>query len=109
MDNFAEANPDSEHRGNRGIGVDATLASPGKKIYEVAIGSGTTDVTGIDLDAPGASFTKVVKNPTAFIDLAANTLDALGNLVPEKWEGLTIGQKLADGLLGLDAALRRRR
>ncbi len=70
---------------------------PCKKVYEIAIGSGTTDVTGIDLDAPGASFTKVVKNPTAFIDLAANTLDALGNLVPEKWGGLTIGPKLADG------------
>ena len=30
-------------------------------------------------------------------DLAADTLDALGNKIPEKWEGLTIGPRVSDG------------
>jgi hypothetical protein len=32
-----------------------------------------------------------------FLDLAANTLPAIGNKVPEKWEGLTIGPRLKSG------------
>ena len=34
---------------------------------------------------------------TQWIDLDANTLAALGNVSPEKWEGLSVGPKLADG------------
>ena len=40
------------------------------------------------------------------MDLAANTLTALGNKSPEKWEGLAIGPQLANGsyvvLVGTD-------
>jgi hypothetical protein len=32
-----------------------------------------------------------------FLDLDADTLAALGNRSPEKWEGLTIGPRLANG------------
>ncbi len=32
-----------------------------------------------------------------FLDLAANTLPAIGNKVPEKWEGLAIGPRLKGG------------
>lgn len=84
-------------RNNRGVGVpDGNLASPNKKVFEIDL-TGATDVSGIDLDAPGASFTPVTKTASALIDLAANTLAALGNRSPEKWEGLAIGPQLADG------------
>lgn len=90
-------------RNNRGLGVDATLASPNKKVFRIDV-SGATDVSGIDLDAPGAVFTPVRKHlPAAWLDLAAPatlahpSLAALGGVSPEKWEGLTIGPRLADG------------
>jgi hypothetical protein len=96
-------------RNNRGIGVDSDLASPNKKVFEISL-AGATDVSGVTLTnastAAGGTVTPVVKldsdgdatnGLTPFIDLAADTLSALGNLVPEKWEGLTIGPRLADG------------
>ncbi len=83
-------------RNNRGVGVGATVAPPDKKVFEIDI-TGATDVSGIDLDAPGAVYTKVTKTPTPLIDLAANTLAELGNKVPEKMESLTFGPRLADG------------
>lgn len=83
-------------RNNRGIGVGATLASADKRVYKINL-SGATDVSGIDLDAPGAVFTTVTKSATQFIDLDANTLAELGNKSPEKWEGLAIGPRLNDG------------
>ena len=82
-------------RNNRGVGVGATFATADKEVYKIDL-IGATDVTGIDLDAPGAVYTKVIKS-ARIIDLDANTLPALGNKSPEKWEGLTIGPKLADG------------
>lgn len=82
-------------RNNRGLGVGATLAAPEKRVYRIDL-AGATDVSAIDLDAPGAVYTTVAKSPV-FIDLAADTLAALGNKVPEKWEGLAIGPLLAGG------------
>lgn len=82
-------------RNNRGVGVDSNLSSPDKRVYSINL-SGATDVTNVDLDAAGASFTAVLKNTTPFIDLAANK-PFLGGRSPEKWEGLAIGPKLADG------------
>ena len=83
-------------RNNRGIGVGATLTNPAKLVYKIDV-TGATDVSGIDLDAPGAAYAKVTKASTVFLDLGADTLAALGNKVPEKWEGLTIGPRLDDG------------
>lgn len=83
-------------RNNRGLGVDSDFASPNKKVFLIDL-AGATDVSGFDLDAAGAVFTPVTKNATPFVDLAANTLPALGNLSPEKWEGLAIGPRLNDG------------
>jgi Esterase-like activity of phytase len=82
-------------RNNRGIGVGAELNTPNKRVYKIDI-DGATDVSGIDLDS-GATYDKVIKSPTVFIDLAADTLLALGNKSPEKWEGLAIGPQLSDG------------
>ena len=82
-------------RNNRGIGVGATFATADKEVYKIDL-TGATDVSNIDLDAAGAAYTKVVKS-AQFLDLDANTLSALGNKSPEKWEGLAIGPKLADG------------
>jgi len=82
-------------RNNRGLGVGATLAGAEKRVYKIDL-TGATDVSTTDLDAPGAVYTTVAKSPV-FIDLAADTLAALGNKVPEKWEGLTIGPLLAGG------------
>jgi hypothetical protein len=89
-------------RNNRGIGVDANLASPNKKVFRIDL-NGATDVSGIDLDASGAVFTAVVKQTTPWLDLAAApiladaSLQALGSVSPEKWEGLAIGPRLRDG------------
>ena len=82
-------------RNNRGIGVGAAFATADKEVYKIDI-TGATDVSNIDLDAVGAVYTKVGKS-AQFLDLDANTLSALGNKSPEKWEGLAIGPKLADG------------
>ena len=85
-------------RNNRGLGAEATLAGAAgnKNVYLISL-AGATDVTGIDLDAPGASFVAVSKNGTPFIDLAANTLPETGGISPEKWEGLAVGPQLDDG------------
>jgi hypothetical protein len=89
-------------RNNRGLGVDATLAAPNKKVFRIDL-TGATDVSGIDLDAQGAVFTPVAKVAAPWLDLAAAStlahpsLAALGGVSPEKWEGLTIGPRLADG------------
>ena len=82
-------------RNNQGIGVGATLGTADKEVYKIDI-AGATDVSSIDLDAVGAVYTKVSKS-AKFLDLDADTLAALGNKSPEKWEGLAIGPKLADG------------
>ncbi len=82
-------------RNNRGVGVGAELATADKEVYKIDL-TGATDVSGIDLDAAGAAYTKVAKS-AQFLDLDANTLAELGNKSPEKWEGLAIGPKLADG------------
>jgi hypothetical protein len=89
-------------RNNRGLGVEAELSPPNKKVFRFSL-TGATDVSGIDLDAPGAVFTPVAKQATPWLDLAqASTLAdpslaALGGVSPEKWEGLSIGPRLKDG------------
>jgi hypothetical protein len=93
-------------RNNRGLGVDATLGGAAgdwnKKVFRISL-TGATDVSRIDLDAPGAVFTPVSKSVTPWLDLAASatlaepSLAALGGVSPEKWEGLTIGPRLLDG------------
>ncbi len=82
-------------RNNRGVGVGAEFATADKEVYKINL-NGATDVSGIDLDAVGAVYTKVVKSEQ-FLDLDADTLAVLGNKSPEKWEGLAIGPQLADG------------
>lgn len=86
-------------RNNRGVGVDSELTPPNKKVFRIDIGT-ATDVTGVTLPATGAlpaGIAAVAKTATPFIDLAADTLAALGNRPPEKLEGLTIGPRLDDG------------
>lgn len=93
-------------RNNRGLGVDGTLGSGtadwNKKVFRIDL-TGATDVSDVDLDAPGAVFTPVTKNTTPWLDLAASatladlSLAALGGVSPEKWEGLTVGPRLNDG------------
>jgi hypothetical protein len=43
-----------------------------------------------------AGFTAAAKG-SKLVDLDANTLAALGNKSPEKWEGLAVGPRLQDG------------
>lgn len=90
-------------RNNRGLGVDATVASPNKKVFRIDL-AGASDVSGINLAlAPGGSYTPVSKVATPWLDLAAAatlahpSLSALGGVSPEKWEGLAVGPRLADG------------
>lgn len=89
-------------RNNLGVGVGAAISSGSgginkadKEVYKIDLNN-ATDVTNIDLDAVGAVYDKVTKS-AQFLDLDADTLAALGNKSPEKWEGLAIGPKLADG------------
>jgi hypothetical protein len=81
-------------RNNRGIGVGANLSGAEKVVYRIDL-TNATDVSGIDLDS-GAAYVPVAKSASV-IDLDADTLAALGNKSPEKWEGLAIGPKLNDG------------
>lgn len=85
-------------RNNRGLGVGATLANADKNVYLVDL-AGATDVSGLALPSSGelpAGIVAAAKGAKV-IDLDANTLAALGNRSPEKWEGLAIGPRLADG------------
>ena len=51
-------------RNNRGLGVDAELTPPNKKVFRIDL-TGATDVTAVDLDALGAVFTPVAKDDGA--------------------------------------------
>ncbi|MBC7621580.1 MAG: esterase-like activity of phytase family protein [Candidatus Saccharibacteria bacterium] len=82
-------------RNNRGIGPGATLATAAKVVYQIDL-AGAVDVSGVTLPATGA-FAGAVKKGAKGMDLAANTLPALGNKSPEKWEGVAIGPQLANG------------
>lgn len=89
-------------RNNRGIGVDGELSPPNKKVFRISL-AGASDVSGIDLDAAGATYTPVAKTAAPWLDLAAPStlahpsLAVLGGVSPEKWEGLAIGPRLDDG------------
>ena len=91
-------------RNNRGIGTGATLATANKLVYQIDL-TGAQDVTNVALPTTGV-FAGAVKKGAAVTNLAANTLPELGNKSPEKWEGLAIGPRLADGkyvvLVGTD-------
>lgn len=97
-------------RDNRGLGVDDPAgANPigTKRVYLIDI-TGATDIAAISLDntnALPAGVAPVSKSATPYIDIQA-AIAALGHIVPEKLEGLTIGPKLADGtyliLVGTD-------
>ncbi len=85
-------------RNNRGVGVGATLANADKAVYEIDL-AGATDASGVVV-ADGATLppgvTAAAKGAKV-MDLDANTLAALGDRSPEKWEGLAVGPRLADG------------
>jgi hypothetical protein len=94
-------------RNNRGIGVGATLSTPDKKVYRIDV-TGATDVSAINLNS-GAPYVPVQKvGPILDLDAFRIDLDGDGDLevTLEKWEGLTIGPRLADGsyllLAGVD-------
>lgn len=82
-------------RNNRGVGPGATLATADKAVYQIDL-AGAVDVTNVTLPTTGA-FTGAVRKGAKVMDLAANTLPELGNKSPEKWEGLAIGPRLANG------------
>ncbi len=82
-------------RNNRGIGVGATVSPADKAVYEIDL-AGAADVSNVTLPATGAFAGAVIKSPKK-MDLDANTLPALGNKSPEKWEGLAVGPMLANG------------
>jgi hypothetical protein len=84
-------------RNNRGVGVGATLANADKAVYQIDL-AGATDVSNVTIAGgvlpPGVA---PVAKGAKVIDLDANTLAALGGRSPEKWEGLAVGPRLADG------------
>jgi hypothetical protein len=89
-------------RNNQGIGVGATLGTADKEVFKINL-NGATDVSNIALPTSGttlpANVNAVLKGPK-FIDLDAVTkaqFGALDGKSPEKWEGLAIGPRLADG------------
>jgi hypothetical protein len=82
-------------RNNRGVGVGAAFATADKLVYQIDL-AGAVDVTGVTLPTTGA-FAGAVTKGAKVMDLDADTLAALGNKSPEKWEGLAIGPVLANG------------
>ncbi len=88
-------------RDNRGQGPDNLLAGPlatvgSKRIYLIDI-AGATDVSAISFAGSNAlpgGVTPVSK--TLFLDVQA-ALVAAGEIIPEKFEGLAIGPRLAGG------------
>jgi hypothetical protein len=84
-------------RNNRGVGVGATLANADKAVYEIDL-AGASDASGVTVTGgvlpPGVV---PVAKGAKVLDLDANTLAALGGFSPEKWEGLAVGPRLADG------------
>ena len=80
-------------RNNRGIGVGATLANADKAVFEIDL-AGAVDVSNTVLTN---AFAGGVSKSAKVLDLDTNTLAALGNLSPEKWEGLAVGPQLANG------------
>lgn len=82
-------------RNNRGVGVGAEFSPANKKVYRIDL-DGAVDVSNVAFGTAGCPAGKVAKTGP-FLDLAANTLPALGNKVPEKWEGLAIGPRLKGG------------
>ena len=82
-------------RNNRGIGTGAALATADKAVYLIDL-AGAADVSNVTLPTTGA-FAGAVKKGAKVMDLDADTLPALGNKSPEKWEGLAIGPRLANG------------
>lgn len=85
-------------RNNRGVGVGATLAAPDKNVVLVDL-AGATDASAVALPASGGlpAGTVAATKGAKVIDLDADRLAALGGLAPEKWEGLTVGPRLASG------------
>ena len=84
-------------RNNRGIGVGATLANADKAVFQIDL-AGATDISNITLGTTTLpnGVTAVAKGAKV-IDLDADTLAALGNKSPEKWEGLAVGPRLNNG------------
>jgi hypothetical protein len=92
-------------RDNRGIGVDDPAGANvvgSKRVFKIAIGAATTDISGRLLPADGnlAAATPSpivpVEKSAVFIDLAAVSLLPNGKQA-EKWEGLAIGPRLKNG------------
>jgi hypothetical protein len=76
--------------------VGADLDEPIKEVYRIDL-DGAADVSSvIPLSNTNCPDYAVIKTGP-FLDLAANTLRALGKKVPEKWEGLAIGPRLKGG------------
>jgi hypothetical protein len=88
-------------RDNRGVGVGDPLgATPvaSKRLYRINI-SAATDVTNVSLAGTNnlpAGVVPVTKNATPFLDIQT-ALQAGGQVVPEKLEGVVIGPRLNDG------------
>jgi len=100
--------PDGHHflvleRDNRGLGVDPSVANlpvGSKRVFLIDI-NGATDVSSISLaglSSLPSGVTPVSKS--LFLDIQA-ALKAAGLPIPEKIEGLSFGQFLADGGLSL--------
>lgn len=82
-------------RNNRGVGAGADLTPPNKKVFRIDI-AGATDMSATTFEAGACPVGKVAKTGP-LLDLAANPPAVLEGKVPEKWEGLAIGPRLADG------------
>jgi hypothetical protein len=91
-------------RNNLGVGIGAALTNGGnvadKAVYQIDLAL-ATDVSGVVLPALAATALPpgvvLAAKGAKVIDLDADTLAALGGKSPEKWEGLAIGPRLANG------------
>jgi hypothetical protein len=96
-------------RDNRGLGADTPTTNPGtrrilpsgsKRVYEIDI-TGASDVSGVSLAGTNtlpSGVTAVSKS--LFLDIRA-AIAGVGQIIPEKIEGVTVGPRLNDGTYAL--------
>jgi phosphodiesterase/alkaline phosphatase D-like protein len=89
-------------RDNRGLGVaDVTGAIPvgSKRVYKIDL-TGATDVSNVTLNSNTLPADVTPVRKSLYLDIA-DSLTKAGQIIPEKIEGLTVGERLADGSYAL--------
>ncbi|MBG1265597.1 esterase-like activity of phytase family protein [Nostoc sp. WHI] len=89
-------------RDNRGVGIDdptGTKPIGSKRVFKIDL-TLATDVTNTNLAGTNSLGNATPVSKTLLLDIA-EAIQGAGQIVPEKFEGLTIGPRLSDGTFAL--------